>query len=40
MDPNEEALLEALDRPDEEGVTLIIKVDPETQEKQSVEDIE
>jgi hypothetical protein len=42
MDLNEEelALLEALDTPEEEGVYLIVKVNPETQEVQSVEDLE
>ncbi len=30
----------ALDRPDEDGVTLIIKVNPETEEVESVEDLE
>ncbi len=41
MNEEELALLEALDKPEdsEEAVTLIIKLDPETEDVLSVEDL-
>jgi hypothetical protein len=40
MNEEEIALLEALDEPEQEGVTLIITVDPETGDVERVEDLE